>query len=736
MKKLITLLAVAILLSLTIDANAVPRRYLVEDHTGGWCQYCPIGIEAIEKLRENHKDLIIPIAAHSGDAMENEFSRALSTKFGISSFPSGIINRKSFTYNNGQSNVNGIKIHPAYWPSIIQNEINKNEQAVVDVRITTWNLDKETKVLTATIEAEMMEDVPSQLAFNLLVMEDAMSGDGSAWRQVNSMAGNPNYKDSRFFDEPSTIYNFQHDNVLLYLGDGANGSIEGFPTTAVKGATYTRTYTINLSNVTPSLQNPDNIWIAAIVHKTGSDTEVLNCIAANKKDREIYSTKLTLSEKSPEYINIKRGNSVKKSFTIQNPNPVDLDYSIKIDSSSSLLPDNWTVTSNTGWEVNIKAGETKTVELEFTSDASLGKFALYKIRVKPVPSAAYVATSQSFIKGILSDGADIFVYTLNGITPAILNGNLQTYSDRVALIPFVKDALTTLDHSNAKLHIFLEENICDYIHNYDEGLEFGKIVQNAVENKIPMLISSEIDMFALKNPTSINNLSVVPSLQNFFNNTLKIEGYTGNGLKEFVANNSLSPTTLILEEHPVNATFGEELVINDNPNIGYSYYGDIMKSTDPSVSKIIMNYSSASATDPTGAAAAITLSENKALYFGFSLDAISDLNKRATLLNNSITWLLEKPSSVLDLENSNIANIKITPNPTSDYINVTLSANPGDNGSIYINDMQGSVVKTILNNGTIQSNFNINVTDLSSGKYYIVTDINGIRSISPVVITK
>lgn len=67
-----------------------PRRMVVEEGTGTWCQYCVWGIVGMEYMAENYPDNFIGIAVHSGDQMDIEDVYGLSYK----SFPSAYFNRQ------------------------------------------------------------------------------------------------------------------------------------------------------------------------------------------------------------------------------------------------------------------------------------------------------------------------------------------------------------------------------------------------------------------------------------------------------------------------------------------------------------------------------------------------------------------------------------------------------------------------------------------------------------------
>ena len=70
------------------------KRVLLEEMTGVTCSNCPLGILAIERLRDTYGDLFIPVSIHTytGDQLGSGLS-GYSSALGLSAAPSGIINR-------------------------------------------------------------------------------------------------------------------------------------------------------------------------------------------------------------------------------------------------------------------------------------------------------------------------------------------------------------------------------------------------------------------------------------------------------------------------------------------------------------------------------------------------------------------------------------------------------------------------------------------------------------------
>lgn len=68
------------------------HKVVIEEGTGQWCGYCPLGILAFEYLLPKYKEQLIAIAVHNNDVMTvAEYDKGL----GFQAFPNGKVNRKA-----------------------------------------------------------------------------------------------------------------------------------------------------------------------------------------------------------------------------------------------------------------------------------------------------------------------------------------------------------------------------------------------------------------------------------------------------------------------------------------------------------------------------------------------------------------------------------------------------------------------------------------------------------------
>lgn len=70
------------------------RRLVIEEGTGTWCGYCPLGMTTMEYIRDTYTDgTFIPIAAHSGDDMQCDAYVPFLRDY-IPGLPGSMINRE------------------------------------------------------------------------------------------------------------------------------------------------------------------------------------------------------------------------------------------------------------------------------------------------------------------------------------------------------------------------------------------------------------------------------------------------------------------------------------------------------------------------------------------------------------------------------------------------------------------------------------------------------------------
>lgn len=134
----------------TVDvasAAFVPEtKVVVEEGTGLWCGWCPLGILAFEHLTEKYGDSFIGIAVHNNDALTDaNYDGSLRCP----AFPIGAVNRE--VWGQPMANVdNGYFLYaPTTWDYYIEQELQKVH--AFDVKILSFTRGEEACKLDATL---------------------------------------------------------------------------------------------------------------------------------------------------------------------------------------------------------------------------------------------------------------------------------------------------------------------------------------------------------------------------------------------------------------------------------------------------------------------------------------------------------------------------------------------------------------------------------------------------------
>lgn len=152
------------------------HKVVIEEGTGQWCGYCPLGILALEYIEDTIPGKVIPIAVHNSDVMTvQEYDKAL----GFSSFPIGLINRKTVaspTDNNYNMDGEG---------SFFQ-AINKELQTLPEAEVLITNIESEGNILSVESNIRFMlhpETTEYALAY-VIVANNYMASGG----QINYLS--------------------------------------------------------------------------------------------------------------------------------------------------------------------------------------------------------------------------------------------------------------------------------------------------------------------------------------------------------------------------------------------------------------------------------------------------------------------------------------------------------------------------------------------------------------------
>ncbi|HXK91794.1 MAG TPA: Omp28 family outer membrane lipoprotein, partial [Bacteroidales bacterium] len=156
----------------TINNNV--KRVLIEEFTGHLCPNCPEASHIAENLQQLYPGKITIIAIHSGNFanlvspnymtdFRTEEGNILNTSFGVSTYPSGMVDRVQLLGSQ--------LISPNEWGSIVNDRLS--EQLTVNISITT-QYNELNRNFNCTINTDILSPFDSPLMLVALFTEDSI----------------------------------------------------------------------------------------------------------------------------------------------------------------------------------------------------------------------------------------------------------------------------------------------------------------------------------------------------------------------------------------------------------------------------------------------------------------------------------------------------------------------------------------------------------------------------------
>ena len=230
------------------------RNIVVEEATGVWCGYCPIGIVAMETIREEYPNgEVIPVTVHgpsaNDDPMYSSTYSRVYTQIAGNGVPSAMINREYSVYPEiGELNdyIGFIQSYPA----------------IATVSATAaFTDDTKTKLQIDSKFAFTFADDSSRSKYRLAfgVTEDGVG----PYNQTNYYSGS-SVDCGGWENLPQTVSTVYND-VARQLNSFA-GILNTIPGTVEAGKEYEHSYTLTLSGV----NDPDKINVVVYIMNTST----------------------------------------------------------------------------------------------------------------------------------------------------------------------------------------------------------------------------------------------------------------------------------------------------------------------------------------------------------------------------------------------------------------------------------------------------------------------------------
>ncbi|MBS3914992.1 MAG: Omp28-related outer membrane protein [Bacteroidetes bacterium] len=238
-------------------------KALLEYYTGAWCGYCPDGRVYAENLTKQYgADKFYYVTFHYGDNMQNQDGMDIMGSFGVSAYPTGMVNR-----------LGGAPINRGSWGGKVAVALDEPAKCGLSIDATTHTgLDYKVKVKLGIAGA----DLPSATyKMNVFLVKKSNIGVGSVDGQINyyyGTSGHPYYQKGTLISGKtySRIDPYDHPHVFLDALTPALGST--IVADNVKaGALSEYTYDVSITNGAA-----DEYFILAFVGVGGVSPQILN----------------------------------------------------------------------------------------------------------------------------------------------------------------------------------------------------------------------------------------------------------------------------------------------------------------------------------------------------------------------------------------------------------------------------------------------------------------------------
>lgn len=262
-----------IIRELVRDGKSAQKTGLIEQFTGEWCPYCPLGgyflKELITPFMENDGRPYNVLAYHAGDFLETEVVKPYLDTFAPSSYPSVIINR----YANQEETALHIGTVLEV-PDLYQKEHTAID---IDLKGSLWTTNRNMSV-TATVKTLDPDTEFNNLYLTVVLVEDNI----------------PVKKQENAF--PDEVPYTHHNNTVVGLFTPFNGEA-----ISLTGGTFTKEYVIGFPEGVPFSGDTKNLRIVAYVSGGLTKDKPIDLFIRNSKS--IDHTQIITSICEPKAVN-------------------------------------------------------------------------------------------------------------------------------------------------------------------------------------------------------------------------------------------------------------------------------------------------------------------------------------------------------------------------------------------------------------------------------------------------
>jgi hypothetical protein len=639
------------------EAEAAKRRVVVEDHTGAWCPWCTRGTQTLRELFEEYGEDFIPVQIHNTspgrpDAMAiPEIQTVLAQRIGLTGYPSGSVNR--IRWNN-----QFIATSDGNWRPLTQQIFNTPALANVWADVEVEYTISQSGMLNATVTVTADANVNGQFGINLFVLEDGVTGTGNGYNQQNALSNNPQFVGHPYYDKPSVIVDYVHDNVLRYFVGGIYG--EDAPiakTNIVAGDKFTQQFSQNISGRVYDL---NKVWVVAAVNNLSQNNfEIVNAKMAGK---EVPATaRVSIAGDNDLYNRHDANQTITETLTVTNDNDFPVTVNLSTNTSISILPQGWTVNFSQN-SLTIGANSQSTVDARLVTTGTMG-FARINVVAEVQSTNDYQGKTSDMTFYSLSNSAKNAIYAGagNGIIPLAQSfSTLGTIANQTVILPAEDAIINAYPLSGFELSVMnLDYNIRGALASSNI---YSQAVIDALTNGKKVLLAGILESFFATG--TVQGFTPASSAVSLFKNSFGIESFSLTSpltISQRQQNGSINLMTVPVVANSSDPEFsGTSFTLNQYNQQSHPFYTewvDRFRILNATTTKAFMYYTIQGVAQNESISGVQVQAENgaKAIVLGFSFDLIADANARGSFLAKSIDWLMKEaapaPSMVLSTNN-------------------------------------------------------------------------------------
>lgn len=295
------------------------RRVVIEEATGTWCQYCPMGTLALQILEEKYPDNFIPIAIHM---IEGTDPMAMDSYANQNTFsggaPSGWVDRKVYsTRPMVQARIDNQRTYTTLmggFETLLLDRLAEIPMADVGLSAEISS----SGMLEVAVASRFPVDVENaDYRICIVLTEDHVAGSANdGYTQMNGYSGASEVLGGYENLPRIIVEDLEFNHVARAIYDDYNGIVNSLPASLKAGEEYTYESSRELP---VNIHNKENLNVVAMLLDRSSG-EVLNAASV----RPVVSAVDMMEGVSADI-------EVKKNGTLLNVSSVDLQTEISVE---------------------------------------------------------------------------------------------------------------------------------------------------------------------------------------------------------------------------------------------------------------------------------------------------------------------------------------------------------------------------------------------------------------------